>query len=131
MQPRLQSESLNRHNSKIGTLGEDIAEHFLRSLYYTILSRNFHTHYGELDIIARDGKTLVFVEVKTRTGNTYGSPEDAITPKKLHDVIRAAEYYLLAHPLVKRNFRIDVVAILLNHDTFTVQDLRHCKNVTM
>lgn len=70
------------HNQAVGARGEAIAAGFLEGIGYRILDRNWHSRYGELDLVAVDGDTLVAVEVKTRTGLGYGHPLQAITQRK-------------------------------------------------
>lgn len=130
MQQRLQSPHVFRHKSNIGILGEDIAESFLRSKRYDILSRNFHSRYGELDIVAQDGSTLVFVEVKTRIGDSYGLPQYAITKKKIHDITMCGQYYSLLHPALPKSLRIDVIAIRLDPESKQPRSIEHFSNIT-
>ncbi len=117
------------HKSNVGTLGEDIATIFLIRKGFCILERNFKAQYGELDIIAKDGDTLVFVEVKTRTGAQFGTPEEAITPWKLREVIQTSQYYVSRHPELPQALRVDVVGIVLRED-MTVLSLLYTPNVT-
>ncbi len=72
-----------KNTKAIGNLGEDRAVEYLENLGYEIFERNFRTRFGEIDIIARDGETLCFVEVKKKTSDRFGSPAEMITPKKL------------------------------------------------
>lgn len=78
-------------------LGEEKAKRLLQQNNYKILERNFKSRYGEIDLIAIDKDTLVFVEVKTRFSIDYGKPEEAITKRKLRLVARTGEYYKLTH----------------------------------
>jgi putative endonuclease len=94
-----------------GKAGEDAAVKLLQTRGYKIIARNFRSKVGELDIIAIDGNTLVFVEVKTRWSRDYGYPEEAITPKKLQSIMKTAEYFKLTHPSTPDLQRIDAVAI--------------------
>jgi putative endonuclease len=89
---------MKSQNKETGRLGEDLATKFLEAKGYKILDRNYSTKFGELDIIARDGETLVFVEVKTKTSDQFGSPEEMITPHKLHQIQNTAQSYLLSRP---------------------------------
>ena len=76
-----------------GKYGEDLACQFLKNHGYKILERNFRIRGGEIDIIALDGKTLVYIEVKTRTSYRFGRPEESITLRKLKFLERAAKFY--------------------------------------
>lgn len=117
------------YNQNLGRLGEKIASDYLRKKGYQILEFNFQARYGEIDIVTSEGDTLVFVEVKTRIGDYYGEPADAILPKKMHEVIKTAEFYLLKNK-IDPDWRIDVVAISLNTDE-SVSELEHFENVTL
>ncbi|NQW16187.1 MAG: YraN family protein [Chloroflexi bacterium] len=94
-----------------GQIGERSAERELRRMGYQIITRNYRTRRGEVDLIARDGETLVFVEVKTRLGGAYGTPEEAITPKKQAHLISAAQTYMQETDSENAEWRIDVVVI--------------------
>lgn len=94
-----------------GKKGESLAISYLKSLGFKIIERNFKKKYGEIDIVALDKDTLVFVEVKTRWSQKFGSPEEAVTPRKLRSVIKSAHYYKLLHPELPEAMRIDVVAV--------------------
>lgn len=94
-----------------GSSGEDLAISYLKKHGYRILERNFHSRVGEIDIIAKDGQVLVFVEVKTRWSKKFGNPQEAVTPWKLQSIIKTANYYKLLHPELPDAMRIDVVAV--------------------
>lgn len=96
----------------IGSWGEHLAERYLLERGYQILGKNVRTAYGEIDILARQKDELVFAEVKTRTNQSYGQPEAAITTKKQAHMIQAAQAYLQANPNLEGcAWRIDVIAI--------------------
>lgn len=95
----------------LGRWGEARAADYLAQKGYTVIERNLRTPYGELDLIAQDGLSLVFVEVKTRTTDAYGLPEAAITPQKRQHLIAAAQAYLQTLPAAPPDWRIDVIAI--------------------
>jgi putative endonuclease len=97
--------------SSIGTEGEDAAVAFLKKKGYRILHRNYHTPLGELDIIAKDDKTIVFIEVKTRSNNTFGQPFEAVTNKKQVKLKHLALFFLKHHN-INCPARFDVVSIL-------------------
>lgn len=96
---------------KLGRWGEQIAADYLRNQGYTILRTNMRTPHGEIDIVASQGKTLVFVEVKTRKSSALGLPEISITPKKFSHMLLSAQSYLLGHPEATQDWRIDVISI--------------------
>jgi putative endonuclease len=99
--------------SKLGTQGESIAAAHLEAQGMRIIDRNVHSRYGEVDLIAEEGDTLVFVEVKTRRTAAYGTPEESVTPRKRERLLLTAQTYLQQHDLDQRAYRIDVVAITL------------------
>ncbi len=94
-----------------GEAGEDLACDYLRRHGLEIVERNFHCRGGEIDIVARDGATVVFVEVKERTGTSHGAAIEAVTVLKRSRVARAARVYAAQHGLSERPLRFDVVAI--------------------
>lgn len=112
-------------NRAKGRAAEDIAANALRKKGYAILARNFSTRFGELDIVAKDGETLVFVEVKSKTGNDFGLPEDMISPGKLRRIYAMAQVYMGE---AASACRIDVVAVVLS-PTCDVVRLTHYQNV--
>ncbi len=99
--------------SERGRWGEEIAVRALEAHSYVIVERNWRCRAGEVDIIARDGETWVFVEVKLRQGEAHGLPEEAVTSSKQTRLLQVASMYLDAHDLYDVPSRIDVVAISL------------------
>ncbi len=100
-------------NKQTGGIGEAIAVNFLKNKGYEIVETNFFSRTGEIDIIALDGHTLVFVEVKMRTSDQFGLPQEAITKFKLTHMKRTALSYLKLKGLLdKVDIRFDCVAIL-------------------
>jgi putative endonuclease len=95
----------------LGRRGEDAATRFLQKLGYRILARGLDSRLGELDIIAVDGRTIVFVEVKTRTSTDAGHPADAVDATKQRRMTQAALAYLKSHGLLQHAARFDVVAV--------------------
>ena len=108
-----------------GNRGEDTAVAYLENLGYRILHRNFTFGKLELDIVARDGKELVFVEVKTRSSSRYLAPEDALTPSKQALLRRAADAYFQVWVRDLTPCRFDVIAIV---DDGVEMEIRHIKN---
>ncbi len=96
---------------KLGDAGENLARDFLKEKGFKILEENYRTRWGELDLIARDGETLVFVEVKTRSQKRFGSPLEAVTEDKRRRIIRMARTYLLEKGLQDPAARFDVIGI--------------------
>lgn len=94
-----------------GRLGEDAAVKLLTKEGYKIIARNFKSKLGEIDLVAIDKGTLVFVEVKTRWSREYGYPEEAVNYWKLRSITKTGEYYKLLHPNTPDLLRIDVVAV--------------------
>ena len=99
-------------NLLFGSRGERLAAKLLKQKGYRILARNTRSRWGEIDLIARDGDTIVFVEVKTRSQSETGRPEDAITQHKRRQMTRAASAWLHRYHLDNHRCRFDVVAIV-------------------
>lgn len=112
------TDPLPPDNRSVGIRGEEIAANFLIARGFRILERNFRCKGGEVDIIARDpgDRSLVFIEVKTRRGLSYGVPQLAVTPFKQRQISKAALTWLSKNRLHDTNARFDVIAILLAPD---------------
>jgi len=108
---RVPGTSLSR--AELGALGEQVAVEHLRALGLRIVQRNWRCRYGELDVIADDHGTAVFVEVKTRTGDGFGGVEQAVTPRKLRRIRRLAGIWLAGQDTRWSGVRIDVVGVRL------------------
>lgn len=102
---------VKRHNQRIGAWGEELAAERLRSEGFDILAKNVHTPYGELDLIAAKADQLVFVEVKARTNENFGLPEQSVTAEKQEHLLQSIEHYLVEHPEIDCDWRVDVIAI--------------------
>ncbi len=102
---------------QLGDAGEDLAAAALKKQGYKILERNYVTSLGEIDLIARQGKTLVFIEVKTRKNERFGAPQEAVNPAKQNKFRRLADYYLKQKRLGQEVLlRFDVVGIIMGED---------------
>ncbi|HAL49947.1 MAG: Endonuclease [Candidatus Uhrbacteria bacterium GW2011_GWD2_41_121] len=101
---------------QFGNLAEKLAARFLVSKGMKIIKRQYRTRAGEIDLIARDGNEIVFVEVKARRGHQFGYPEESVTSSKLRKIQTTAELYLQKHCLLGSSYRIDVVAIEYQED---------------
>ncbi|WP_093883911.1 YraN family protein [Syntrophus gentianae] len=100
-------------NLQTGKIGEEMAAAYLEAAGYRILERNYRCPFGEIDIIAQEGDTLVFVEVKSRRSENYGLPQLAVGPEKQRRISKISLFYLQSHRLEPSDVRFDVVAILL------------------
>ena len=123
--------------SAVGMAGEQIAVQFLQDHGYTVLERNFRSSRQEIDIIAKDGEFLVFIEVKTRSCTTpdaltYGRPAHAVGQKKQHNVTLAARDYLRRHPSTGLQPRLDVIEVYLRSSSIgtlpTALKINHIRN---
>jgi putative endonuclease len=100
---------------EIGILGEKLAGDFLREHGYEILETNYRSPYGEIDLIAQQGDYLVFIEVRTKRSHDFGSPEESITQTKREHLTATAWHYLESQGNPPCDWRIDAVAIELDH----------------
>lgn len=106
----------------LGKQGEELALRFLREKGYKILQTNWRFGHNELDLIARDGDTLVIVEVKTRQSALFGEPEEAVTRDKQRAIIRSANAYVKINHW-SRDTRFDIISIILNDSESTIRHL--------
>lgn len=113
----------------LGLLGEELAAKFLQKQGYQILQKNFRSWFGEIDIVALEGNTLVFVEVKTRWSKEYGLPEEAITTWKIRKIIKTGQYFKLLNPKTPELLRIDLVAIEMTSEG-KIQRIELIKNIS-
>lgn len=111
---------MTREKKNKGDRGEARAAEFLRGQGYRILERNYRCPLGEVDLIARDGETVVFIEVKMRSSDRFGSPQEAIGPRKQRRMTAIALYYLKAKEWLKAPARFDVAAVRLDGGKETV-----------
>ncbi len=113
----------------IGDAGERLAQEHLEKLGYKILAKNWkYSRIGEIDIIAQDKNTIIFVEVKFRRSKTFGSAIESITPKKLEKIYQSALFYLQKNSLECKNYRIDVIAIDKTENGYKTE---HFKNISL
>lgn len=99
------------NHRSIGNRGEDLACEFLSKQGYKILERNYRIRGGEIDIVAREGEWLIFVEVKTRYSHEYGVPQESITPYKMRALLKTALFYVVKSKWGDKPYRLDLVAI--------------------
>jgi putative endonuclease len=105
-------------NISVGAKGESFAVELLLKNGYKILTRNYRTKVGEIDIIAVDHDTLVFVEVKTRNSSRFGQPIEAVTARKQATIQMVAQKFIKEHSKLPKKYRIDVVSVYVNNETF-------------
>jgi len=127
------------HQQKIGKMGEDMTVNYLKKKGYKILERNYRADkFGEIDIIAsckkpdstlfQPSKILVFIEVKTKTDQSFGLPEQELTYQKKKRLRRAIQNYLFKKYLTDEDWQSDLIAIEILDDK---QDIRHYKNIPL
>ena len=107
----MQTTQKNFYKKLLGRIGENKAIKHLKKLGYKILEKNFKTKLGEIDIIAEDKETLVFIEVKTRSSLSFGAPSEAVNRKKQEKYFLVAEEYLIKTGNEERICRFDVIEI--------------------
>jgi putative endonuclease len=107
------------NNKEFGNLGEDLATSFLEKLGYTILERNYRTKFAEIDIIAKDKNEIVFIEVKTRTSDIFGFPQEAVNKNKIKKIEKASIVYLERNKIpISTLIRYEVLSIIKNNDNW-------------
>ncbi len=119
---------MEQNKRKKGAIGEDIAVAHLLKNGYEIIARNYRCPLGELDIIASDENWLVFVEVKSRWSNRFGTPEEAITADKKARLTKLARYYLAIDLRREVPCRFDFIGIMLDNKD-NVVSLNHIENI--
>lgn len=103
-----------QNNRELGKLGEDLAEKYILNQGFSIIQRNFRTRSGEIDIIAKDGKYIVFIEVKARRSISFGFPREAVDKNKQIKIRDIASLYLLKNKKMDSHVRFDVIEVLLD-----------------
>jgi putative endonuclease len=114
--------------NEIGALGERIAAQYLQQHHYKLVTTNFSTKAGEVDIIAEQGDTFVFIEVKTRQSTAYGQPAQAVTKAKQKRIIKASLAYIQKQQLTDTNMRFDIIEVLYIHDIQQDANVNHIEN---
>lgn len=114
--------------SRLGAYGEGIARDYLKAKGYRVMDSNFRCPWGEVDIVAREGDCLVFVEVRTRRGPLqYGTPEESLTRKKRDNLVATAETYIQDCADPPEDWRIDLIGVYLDRRS-AVQRVVHLAN---
>ncbi len=115
----------------LGKKGEALAVAFLKKKHYKILFRNYRCRFGEIDIIAVHEKTLVFIEVKTRTSDFFGLPQEAVRQKKQKKISMVAMEFIQRNRLEEKDARFDIVAIQLKPDGFCFELIENAFELCM
>ena len=105
---------LNDARGTVGKIGEDAGVKYIKDNGYEVICRNYRCGFGEIDIIARQKETFVFIEVKTFTGTDLGSPKEAVTKRKKKKIILVAKHYIAKNRIKNHRFRFDVIAVVLD-----------------
>ena len=113
----------------LGQLGETLAKNYLETYKLQIISTNYHSPYGEIDIIAKEGECFVFVEVKARSNVKRGTPLEAVTPRKRERILLTAQHWLSTHLMGKEepHLRFDVLSIVMGSDGLST--ITHHKSI--
>lgn len=116
------------NNRELGNIGEDAAAGHIAGNGCRILFRNWRvSRMGEIDIIALEKDTLCFIEVKTRSGNRYGSPAEAVSAAKQKTIVRLAQVYAQQNNCYDKPMRFDVIEVYMNQD-HGIASINHIKN---
>lgn len=116
---------MNIHNKKeLGNLGEQIASKYLQKNNYEIIERNFYCKQGEIDIIAKKHKEIIFIEVKTRSNKNFGFPAEAVNTTKKKHIYQTAKYYLYKNKLLEASIRFDVIEVMLENGRFNINHIK-------
>ncbi len=120
---------MSRRGIEFGRVCEDKAVLFLKKEGYRILEQNYENQYGEIDIIARDGDCLVFVEVKSRTSPIFGPPYLKITKKKKSNIVKSALAYSIRHASLDSECRVDIVSICLDKEDNQIELIKNAFDI--
>lgn len=118
---------MRQSNLRTGQLGEWIAKEYLKKRGYKILDENYKTKYAEIDIVAKKGKELVFIEVRTKRNENFGTPEETINKKKLRKLWGNAKAYAWWNNW-QGPYRIDAICVVLNYDNIAKR-MNHYENI--
>lgn len=114
-------------DDSFGKAGESLAEKYLINKQYYILAKNYQSEFGGVDIIASDGSSIVFVEVKTRRQNQPGTTIDSITKGKLNNLVKSSQLYLSQRNLQGQRYRFDVIEVIMKQDEKPI--INHLLNI--
>lgn len=119
---------MNFHRKEIGKLGEDIAASYITDAGYAIIDRNFTSHWGELDIIARKNNIIYFIEVKTKIGDLKGKPYESVTYRKRQNLKRSINLYLLKNNYKTYKLSLSILSVELFEDR-SIKEIKFFESV--
>jgi len=117
---RSETKIMGNRSKKLGKFGETYVEKYLERKQYSIIERNYRTPYGEIDLIAKDGTTLLFIEVKTRRYDSFGGLRESISKAKAKRIVLSAMEYLSVHPTTE-DIRFDIAYLSVHGDTMKLE----------
>lgn len=112
---------MTRERLDLGRFGEELALKEIKRLGYTVITKNYRCPLGEIDLVARDGDCLVFIEIKTRKGTSTGYAKEAVDQRKMRQISKAALAYMKANNCMDSRARFDVIAININGDRAEIE----------
>jgi len=121
---------LTKERLDLGVQGEKLAQKEVKSIGYKCIEQNYRCKIGEIDLIARDGDCLVFIEIKTRKGSSIGYAKEAVNFKKRHQISRVAQYYMKDKDCCEAKARFDVIAININNGKKEVEIIKNAFELT-
>jgi putative endonuclease len=121
---------MEKYKQKFGKQGEALAEEYLKRKGFVILERNYRYGHKEIDLIGKDGNTVVFIEVKAGRSRSFGAPEERVTLKKQKSMIEVALDFIQKKNITDCDFRFDVLAIHYKQDGEIVDHIRNAFMVT-
>lgn len=117
--------SVDMKNS-LGRQGEQFVVQYIEQLGWKVISKNYHSRFGEIDIIAMDGREIVFIEVKARSNREYGEPQESVDRRKLNKMIKTAQLYLLSKQQENESYRFDLFTLKKSQNGLQIE---HFKNI--
>ena len=118
---------MKKYNLQTGKLGEEVAKNYLEKRGYKILEQNYKTKYAEIDLVCRQGNELVVVEVRTKKGEDFGSPEESLNRSKMQKLRLNTESYVFRKKW-QGPYRVDAICIVLKQDN-VVERLNYYQNI--
>jgi putative endonuclease len=122
--------NLSNYSKIIGDIGEDLVAKHIQGLGWKLLGKNIYNRFGEIDLIAQDGPEIVFIEVKSRTKETYGSALEAITRQKFQKILAAGQTYLLEKGWERMPYRVDAFTVT-GERPLSEKSIEHFPNIAI